>query len=35
MFTRVINEEYAVLHHANEIARLGRRALSYNRKTFG
>ena len=27
MFTRVINEEYAVLHHANEIARLGRRAL--------
>ncbi len=27
MFTRVINEEYAVLHNANEIARLGRRAL--------
>ena len=27
MFTEVINEEYAVLHHANEIARLGRKAL--------
>ena len=27
MITQVINEEYAVLHHGNDIARLGRRAL--------
>lgn len=27
MYTEIINEEYAVLHHAKEIARLGRRAL--------
>lgn len=27
MYTRVINEEYAVLHNAGEIARLGRKAL--------
>ena len=27
MYTKIINEQYAVLHNANEIARLGRRAL--------
>ena len=27
MYTEVINEENAVLHHAMDIARLGRRAL--------
>lgn len=27
MYTKIINEQYAILHNANEIARLGRRAL--------